>query len=242
MILTKDDTFANGLGLELQIRTKLVRFWSYIKSSAIRIGDDILEIEGSADPVLTEAKNHYWINFEYQGELTTLGGFPVKYHLKDKYQSKRWFEIDLSSKYPGQNIVISSFNEFIRVDFQNGSDESFGNTIGLLGDFIGVERPWPVMVFRNSATLAFFAMNGRFSLARSCSFTRLPNLGSLRNVSNPRTLVAIVVAVLVSLRLRKSKLRPPVLPLRTHWIAWIASMTFWPLKTLIWLELSKLLG
>jgi hypothetical protein len=135
MILTKDDAFANSLGLELQIRTKLVRFWSYIKSSAIRIGDDILEIEGSADPVLTEANNHYWINFEYQGQLTTLGGFPVKYHLKDMYQSKRWFEIDLSSKYPGQKIVISTFKEFVRVDFDNGSDESFGNTVGMLGNF-----------------------------------------------------------------------------------------------------------
>ena len=47
MILTKDDTFANGLGLELHIRTKLVRFWSYIKGTAIRIGDDILEIRGA---------------------------------------------------------------------------------------------------------------------------------------------------------------------------------------------------
>jgi hypothetical protein len=135
MVLTKDANFANDLGLELQIRTKLIRFWSYIRSAAIRIGDDILEIEGSADPVLTEANNHYWINFEYQGVLTTLGGFPVKYHLKDMYQSKRWFEIDLSSKYPGQKIVISTFREFVRVDFENGSDESFGNSVGMLGDF-----------------------------------------------------------------------------------------------------------
>jgi hypothetical protein len=131
MILTKDDTFADGLGLELQIRTKLVRFWSYIKSSAIRIGDDILEIEGSTDP--EEAHNHYWINFQYQGKLTTLGGFPVKYHYVTK--SKRWFEIDLSSKYPGQKIVITSYNDFIRVDFQNSNNASFGNTVGMLGDF-----------------------------------------------------------------------------------------------------------
>jgi hypothetical protein len=135
MILNKDDTFANGIGLELQIRTKLNRVWSYIKSTAIRIDDDILEIEGSGDPVLTEANTHYWINFGYQGELTTVGGFSVKYHLQDMYQSKRWFEIDLSSKYPGQKIVISSFKEFVRVDFQNGSTESFGNAVGMLGDF-----------------------------------------------------------------------------------------------------------
>jgi hypothetical protein len=135
LVLAKDENFAGGLGLDVQIRTKLVRFWSYIKSTAIRIGDDILEIEGSADPVLTEANNHYWINFEYQGELTTLGGFPVKYHLKDMHQSKRWFEIDLSSKYPGQKIVISTWREFVRVDFLKGGQDAFGNTVGMLGDY-----------------------------------------------------------------------------------------------------------
>jgi hypothetical protein len=41
----------------------------------------------------------------------------------------------LSSKYPGQKIVISSYNDFIRVDFQNSSNASFGNTVGMLGDF-----------------------------------------------------------------------------------------------------------
>jgi hypothetical protein len=148
VILTKDNIFANGLGLELQIRTKLVCFWSYNEGTAIRIGDDILEIEGSTDPVLTEANNHYWINFEYQGELTTLGGFPVTYHLNGMSNSKRWmsskyprqkiarwFEIDLSSKDPGQKIVISTFREFVRVNFENGSDESFGNAVGMLGGF-----------------------------------------------------------------------------------------------------------
>ena len=50
LVLVKDPDFADGLGLDIQIRTKLIRFWSYIKQAAIRIGDDILEIEGSADP------------------------------------------------------------------------------------------------------------------------------------------------------------------------------------------------
>lgn len=135
MVLAKDDNFADGLGLEFQIRTKLVRYWSYIKSAAIRIGDDILEIEGSEDAVLTDANNRYWINFQYQGELKTLGGFPIRYHLKAMYENKRWFEIDLSSKYPGQKIVISSFKEFVSVEIQNPSTESFGNSGGMLGDF-----------------------------------------------------------------------------------------------------------
>merc|ERR1712183_677508 len=46
MILVKDDDFADGLGLEVQTRTKMIRYWSYIKQAAIRIGEDILEVEG----------------------------------------------------------------------------------------------------------------------------------------------------------------------------------------------------
>ena len=48
---------------------------------------------------------------------------------------KHRFEIDLSSKYPGHKIVLSTFKEFVRVDFLNGSEEAFGKTVGLLGDF-----------------------------------------------------------------------------------------------------------
>eukprot|EP00980_Cylindrotheca_fusiformis_P023515 scaffold10552_cov73-Cylindrotheca_fusiformis.AAC.1 len=135
MILAKDTTFADGLGLDIQIRTKLVRFWSYIKNAAVRIGDDILEIEGSADSLLTEENNHYWFNFEYQAKLSTIGGFPIKYHLKDPYIGKRWFEIDLSSKYPGQKIVISTYKEFVKVDYQGATAESVGNAVGMLANF-----------------------------------------------------------------------------------------------------------
>jgi len=132
MVLAKDTEFANGVGMHVQIRTKLVRFWSYIKNAAVRIGDDILEIEGSP-----EEQGRYWINLQYQGKLETLGGFPVTVNEESKYngKSKRKVEIDLSSKYPGQKIVLSTYKEFVRVDFENGSKEAFGNTVGLLGDF-----------------------------------------------------------------------------------------------------------
>ena len=35
MILAKDSDFANGIGLDVQIRTKLVRFWSYIHTAVM---------------------------------------------------------------------------------------------------------------------------------------------------------------------------------------------------------------
>ena len=40
----------------------------------------------------------------------------------------------MSSKYPGQNIVVQLYKEFIRVNF-NGKEEVFGNTVGLMGDY-----------------------------------------------------------------------------------------------------------
>jgi hypothetical protein len=133
MVLAKDAEFANGLGLEVQIRTKLVRFWSYIKSAAIRIGSDIVEIEGTADN--SDFALHYWINLEYRGEVGTLGGFPLTIKKPKATSHKTIIEIDLSSKYPGQMIEISAWKEFIRVDFKNGSEASYGNTVGMLGDF-----------------------------------------------------------------------------------------------------------
>ena len=76
MVLSKDDNFADGLGLDVQIHTKLVRFWSYIKRAAIRIGDDILEVEGSAD--MEKLDPVYWFNFVLQQSVKTVGGFPFK--------------------------------------------------------------------------------------------------------------------------------------------------------------------
>jgi hypothetical protein len=131
LVLAKDPEFADGLGLDVGIRTKLVRFWSYIKQAAVRIGDDILEIEGSADPT----DIHYWINLEYKGELKTLGGFPVTTFVKESSPDQRFFEIDLSSKYPGVKIVLGTYKEFASVDFVNSSEEAFGKTVGLFGDF-----------------------------------------------------------------------------------------------------------
>eukprot|EP00526_Cylindrotheca_closterium_P011696 CAMPEP_0113614296 /NCGR_PEP_ID=MMETSP0017_2-20120614/7090_1 /TAXON_ID=2856 /ORGANISM="Cylindrotheca closterium" /LENGTH=491 /DNA_ID=CAMNT_0000523453 /DNA_START=57 /DNA_END=1532 /DNA_ORIENTATION=- /assembly_acc=CAM_ASM_000147 len=134
LVLAKDPDFADGLGMDVHIRTKVVRYWSYIKSAAIRIGNDILEIEGSATEF--DSETHYWFNFDYQGELTEFAGFPVKIFAQQGTRvHKNRIEIDLSSKYPGQKIVLSTFKEFVKVQFENSSAEAYGNTVGMLGDY-----------------------------------------------------------------------------------------------------------
>jgi hypothetical protein len=132
LVMMNDPDFAGGLGLDVHIRTKIVRYWSYIRNVGIKIGNDILEIEGSADA--DDAEAHYWYNFEYQGELETVGGFPVTQSLPSPY--KRKYKIDLSSKFgPKTHIIVQLYKEFVRVTFNGPHDDVFGKTVGLLGDY-----------------------------------------------------------------------------------------------------------
>ncbi|KAL3937847.1 MAG: hypothetical protein SGBAC_007128 [Bacillariaceae sp.] len=133
MVLLKDLDFAGGKGIEIQIRTKLVRYWSYIQSVAIRIGNEILEVEGSEDP---SKDFKYWYNFEYQTEMESLSGFPVVFKDRSSFSNyKAGLDIDLSSMFPGEKISIAAWKEFIRVDVKNGSKASFGKSVGVLGEF-----------------------------------------------------------------------------------------------------------
>lgn len=133
MILAKDEDFADGLGFDVQIRTKLVRYWSYIKRAAIRIGDDILEVEGSAD--MEETEPIYWFNFDYREKTTSIGGFPLKITTGYGANHKHGFEIDLSSKYPGAKIMIGTMKEFVKIEFINSTEEAFGNAVGMMGEY-----------------------------------------------------------------------------------------------------------
>mmetsp|Transcript_24192 Transcript_24192/g.59232 ORF Transcript_24192/g.59232 Transcript_24192/m.59232 type:complete len:292 (-) Transcript_24192:5179-6054(-) len=132
LVMMSDPSFADDKGLEVHIRTELFRFWSYIKSVAIRIGNDILEVEGGSDDSMVNTAR-YWINYEYQGQLKEIGGFPVS--SSSSSSVKREYEIDLGSKYPGQVVLIEIFKEFVGVRVVNGSEEAFGKTVGIVGDY-----------------------------------------------------------------------------------------------------------
>jgi len=132
LVMLQDAEFAEGLGIDIHIRTKIAGVWSYIKSVGIRIGNDVLEIEGSPNPRDEDA--HYWFNNEYQAALADMAGFPVTMTKPSPYKNKKQYTVDLDSKYPGKDITIEVHNEFIRFKL-NGDESVFGKTVGLLGDF-----------------------------------------------------------------------------------------------------------
>jgi len=131
LVMVSNKDFADGLGIDIHIRTKIVRFWSYIQSVAIRIGNDILEVQGSVNnEEKGNAKLHYWSNHEYKGDLEDLAGFPINIGFKhDKYF------IDLDSVYPGQKIRIGTFKEFVSIKIIGATESSFGNSVGITGDY-----------------------------------------------------------------------------------------------------------
>jgi len=110
-----------------------VRFWSYISSVAIQIGSDILEIQGTSDEETESLK--YWYNLQFQGDMKMIGGFPVTMAKGTGRSRKDRYVIDLHSMFPDQVIEISTWKEFVRIDFTNASYEAFGGAVGILGDF-----------------------------------------------------------------------------------------------------------
>merc|ERR1712176_932025 len=109
LVMIQSPEFGNGLGMDIHIRTKQRRQWSYIENAAVRIGDDILEVMG--------------------GALDLLGGFPVSFHQVNSVS--RMFVVDLGA----DSIVVKTYKDFVEVDAALATDENFGKSRGLLGPY-----------------------------------------------------------------------------------------------------------
>jgi hypothetical protein len=127
LILIKSASFDHGKGLEIQIRTEIRHDWSFIAHTAIKIGDDVLEVgtrgtfalNGVAGAHLTE-----------NADLNSVGGFPVKYF---NYGTRRHkFQIDIGGK---QKVLVKVYNEFLAVSVDDAEEEDFGDAVGLMGHF-----------------------------------------------------------------------------------------------------------
>lgn len=135
MVFLNNPDFNNGQGMRIHMRTKKLRWWSYVESAVIQIGDDTLEVMG-VDGYKT---SRYWFN----GELAplqdwsevlpiTVGGFPVRFRvLSDhKFQYKIFLDND-------QTVILRSVKDFMRVELTGHNVEDFGTSQGILGSYEG---------------------------------------------------------------------------------------------------------
>ena len=132
--LLNNPDYNNGQGMQVQIRTKIERWWSYIESVAVKIGDDILEVHGGYDT------RKYWVNrvegdkeyVERSGTVMpfTLGGNRVRFRVPEKFTFQ--FRIFLEDN---RSISIRSVKDMVRVDFVHGDKETYGSSSGLMGRY-----------------------------------------------------------------------------------------------------------
>jgi len=126
LVLVSNPEFGNEAGLDVHIRSKKMRQWSYVDSAAVRIGTDILEVRGGET-------SHFWIN-GIQGNGNTgkmvISDYPIQYYPISKKSEK--FVVDLGD---GEGIVFKTWNSFVSVKVENPKMDKFVGSVGLMGSF-----------------------------------------------------------------------------------------------------------
>jgi len=134
LVLVHVERFGKGIGMDIHIRSKKMKMWSFVASVAVCIGKDIFEVIGGKEPkVFTNGIEGKMKNTKDEISLTTtIAGFPV--HRMNKSKKGEKFAINLGNN---EKLVISTWHFFVSVSFENARSETFGDSVGLLGSFSG---------------------------------------------------------------------------------------------------------
>jgi len=127
LLLTKSLAFREGLGFEAQIRTTIRDDWSFISSIAVKIGQDVFEVQSGGIHLLNGVEN---VNLK----ATTLGGYQVNKHggKKDNGAVKARYQINMEEQ---GMLEVKVYNEFVSVLIRQVQAEDFSDSIGLMGTF-----------------------------------------------------------------------------------------------------------
>eukprot|EP00581_Thalassiosira_minuscula_P020070 CAMPEP_0183716922 /NCGR_PEP_ID=MMETSP0737-20130205/10661_1 /TAXON_ID=385413 /ORGANISM="Thalassiosira miniscula, Strain CCMP1093" /LENGTH=289 /DNA_ID=CAMNT_0025946253 /DNA_START=149 /DNA_END=1018 /DNA_ORIENTATION=+ len=134
LVLLRNDDFMNGLGMHIHIRTKIVTFFSAIEAIAIKIGDDVFEVQGGMD---TEEK--YTINGVEGGTLSYDANFAIAWENIKDYKR---YEIRVDDNDHGGQIAMHlKIRNFMGLRFVHDTSEdiaaaNFATSSGLMGDYM----------------------------------------------------------------------------------------------------------
>jgi hypothetical protein len=125
LVFVKNPHFRDGLGMDIHMRTKIRRNWSFVDVATLRIGADVLEVKGGKD-------ERYWINgVEHDATPnSSISGFPIRYQRANSKQ--RVFIVDIGND---QMIEIRTYKDFVGVTVNGANKEDFGESTGLTGEF-----------------------------------------------------------------------------------------------------------
>jgi hypothetical protein len=123
LALLHSDQFGNGLGMDIHIRTKHRRNFSYISHLALRIGTDIFEVAG---------KDHYYLNGIDNAPLPNqISGYVIT-HSVNPHTGYPMYTIHVSD---AERIIIKSWKDIVSIAFEGETEENYGDAVGLMGSF-----------------------------------------------------------------------------------------------------------
>ena len=131
LLLVKTSNFDDqGNDMMVQVRTKLQYDYSYIESAALKIGDDVLEVNSYGD----YAVNGVDAPALRGSKIGFLAGYKIE-HTQPSVE-KHNFVIMLSEN---ENITLSSYKQLVSVSISksHASSKRFGNSQGIMGSFEG---------------------------------------------------------------------------------------------------------
>lgn len=135
LVLIHNPGFANGLGMDVHIRNKQYKSWSYIETAVLLIGGDTFEVMGGNI-------NKYWVNGEIgpsnikDGILPTqIAGYEIEF--TQLSHGRRRFIIDLGN---GEQFMFKTFKNFVRANIRAKSMSNFDTSVGLMGTYPSGEK------------------------------------------------------------------------------------------------------
>jgi len=149
LVLFSNPSFDSGSGVDVHIRNKRMSMWSFIESSAIRIGKDTFELTGGKD------NDDFLINGIVQkrknknGVVGSISGYDIKF--TEVNENSRKFMINLGTNKKNNNveqIIFTTWKSFVSVSVKNPTKDHFDGCLGLMGSF-----PAGVMVARDGKTV-----------------------------------------------------------------------------------------
>jgi hypothetical protein len=130
LTLLTNPQFKNGMGMDIHVRAKQLKEWSYISTAVLRIGDETFEVAAKKDG------DTFWLNGvkgPWNGAMrsdATIKGFSITYRRMNSFQ--RAYTIHISNE---EQIEFQTWGDFVRVDVKGASSNSFHGSLGLMGAF-----------------------------------------------------------------------------------------------------------
>ena len=132
LVLAHSDSFHNGAGVDIHVRTTIDSYFSYIETAAVRVGKDVLEfhknkviLNGHADILPTDLPYTFQAG-EFQYSLTNAQcpeGKNPKYY--------QYYKMELGDK---SSILFKFYKKFLTLSI-DGHPTDFADSVGLLGEY-----------------------------------------------------------------------------------------------------------